>query len=358
MIIYITYHLWREPETTIDLHFQGLFVWWVPQAKEDILVNVDGDNLIGAGRIFFCNKKTPPPWRDSDAMMKCFFSFLDVMRVLFVSFSPATWLKSSKKNTIVVYSHIVDIYMEEICVYAGFPNQKVRAWHFFFLRANGASSGFLKDVCQQFQDGAFGEFMDGWGCWGVRVFFGYAGTTTTTTTTADIWFQFQCFFPQFSQSLIMSNMYIIYVSPTYNVSIPLDPKTHEWKMKVLRPPKYGWNIQPPKNEGYGFPWYIIRLMAEILHHLGCIKPVNHGAKLPINGAGFLNHQQYVSSHLLFAWCPSFSFRGCEVAQYELGGGTCGRIALRREVLVKRRGDVGGGWWGWLLGGSSKLVSGW
>ena len=256
-----------------DWHFQGpVFLVSSPGQRRHPCECRWGQPHRRRPGFFPATQKTPPPWRDSDAMMKCFFSFLDVMRVLFVSFSPATWLKSSKKNTIVVYSWY--IYGGDLCI-CGIPQPKSQSMaFFFFLRANGASSGFLKDVCQQFQDGAFGEFMDGWGCWGVRVFFGYAGTTTTTT--ADIWFQFQCFFPQFSQSLIMSNMYIIYVSPTYNVSIPLDPKTHEWKMKVLRPPKYGWNIQPPKNEGYGFPWYIIRLMAEILHHLGCIKPVNHG----------------------------------------------------------------------------------
>ena len=39
--------------------------------------------------------------------------------------------------------------------------------------------------------------------------------------------------------------------------------------------------------------YVLLLMEEVLHHLGCIKPSEEWEKLPTStGTGFLNHQQY------------------------------------------------------------------
>ena len=113
-----------------DWHFQGpVFLVSSPGQRRHPCECRWGQPHRRRPGFFPATQKTPPPWRDSDAMMKCFFSFLDVMRVLFVSFSPATWLKSSKKNTIVVYSWY--IYGGDLCI-CGIPQPKSQSMAFFF----------------------------------------------------------------------------------------------------------------------------------------------------------------------------------------------------------------------------------
>ena len=127
------------------------------------------------------------------------------------------------------------------------PQRKVIARHFFLRFTNRASTGFLKDVCQQFQDGAFGEFMDDWGCWGVRVFLLRNNNNDNDNNNNNRYLiPIPMFFPTvFAESHHVKHVYHICLTYIQRINT-LGPQKPMNVMKVLRPQNMGEIYNPPK----------------------------------------------------------------------------------------------------------------
>jgi len=57
-------------------------------------------------------------------------------------------------------------------------------------------------------------------------------------------------------------------------------------------------------------WFLILLMEDILHHLGCIKPCHSGINYISTGAGFF-HQQYGNLEMISIFAVSSEMHGAK-----------------------------------------------
>ena len=242
--LYITYHLLREPETTIDLHFQGpvCLVSSRGQRRHPCECGWGQPHRRRPGIFLRCDDEVHHP-------------FWDVMKSICFSFS--SYLNRKKHDS-------CSWYMDDIFVYADSPTKSHSTA--FFPAFHKQSEHRISERCL--------STVPRWCLWRIHGWLGMLGCESFFVTQQQ---QRQRQQQQQQQQQIFDsdpNVFshsfrrvsscqtcISYMSNLHTTyQYPWTPKPMN-VMKVLRPQNMGEIYNPPKKEGYGFPWYIICILS-------------------------------------------------------------------------------------------------